>query len=161
MKEFDDTTLTGRLRHGVKLAKGVEPPDPERGVGGVKRGPVVHGTSGPGVRIGNDEITTESLRETMREGFIPANSADGGRGRIPEQITMEAGKRYELRFRRSKAEHRDRIDVLTYLADGQGMYRHCHVMDARPLAGTQHFPKAWVRGITEVPMSTPIRIDNS
>lgn len=63
---------------------------------------------------------------------------------------MIVGRRYRLRYR-SGTQRRDRTAVMVYLgADGEAL-----LFDARPVAGTQRMPRAWIREVQRVPADTP------
>jgi len=69
---------------------------------------------------------------------------------------MTRGHRYRVRYR-SATQRRDRTAVMVYLgADGD-----CLLFDARPAAGTQHMPHAWVRAIEPVPADTPAHLNRT
>jgi hypothetical protein len=68
--------------------------------------------------------------------------------------SMELGERYRVRYR-SETQRRDRTAVMVYLGeDGDRL-----LFDARPAAGTQRLPCAWVRRVEPVAADTPAYIN--
>jgi hypothetical protein len=68
--------------------------------------------------------------------------------------SLVRGQRYRLRYR-SETQRRDRTAVMVYLgADGDQL-----LFDARPAAGTQRMPRAWLRAVEPVPADTPAHIN--
>jgi hypothetical protein len=67
---------------------------------------------------------------------------------------MAQGHRYRVRYR-SASQGRDRTAVMVYLdEDGDWL-----LFDARPAAGTQRMPRAWIQAVEPVPADTPTYID--
>jgi hypothetical protein len=67
---------------------------------------------------------------------------------------MTQGHRYLVRYR-SGTQRNDRTAVMVYLGDDAGTA----VFDARPAAGTQRMPRAWIRAIEPVPADTAAHIN--
>jgi hypothetical protein len=80
----------------------------------------------------------------------------GGRSvvRCPEvQDPLIAGGRYHLRYR-APNQRRSRTAVMDFVAvEGANL-----VFNARPVAGTQSIPAAWVQSVKAVPTDTPAHI---
>jgi len=63
---------------------------------------------------------------------------------------LAVGQWYRLRYR-STTQRLDRSAVMVYLGtDGDQL-----LFDARPAAGTQHIPQAWLQAVEPVPADTP------
>jgi hypothetical protein len=81
----------------------------------------------------------------------------GGRSfvRCPEvQDPLIAGTRYHVRYR-APNQRRSRTAVMDFVA----VDRANLVFSARPVAGTQSIPGAWVRSVKAVPIDTPVHIN--
>jgi hypothetical protein len=64
------------------------------------------------------------------------------------------GQRYLVRYR-GETHRRDRTAVMVYLGeDGDRL-----VFDARPVAGTQFMPRAWVLAVEPVAADTPSHVN--
>jgi len=67
---------------------------------------------------------------------------------------LRPGQRYRVWYR-GESQHLDRIAVMVFLGeDGDTL-----LFDARPVAGTQHLPRTWLRGSEPVPTETPACIN--
>jgi hypothetical protein len=67
---------------------------------------------------------------------------------------MTEGHRYLVRYRNG-SQRNDRTAVMIYLGDDADTA----LFDARPAAGTQRMPRAWIRTIEPVPADTPAHIN--
>ncbi len=79
-----------------------------------------------------------------------AHPATAAYGEDDVAAALVVGQRYRLRYR-SATQRLDRSAVMVYLgADGDQL-----LFNARPAAGTQHMPWAWLRAVKPVPADTP------
>jgi hypothetical protein len=85
----------------------------------------------------------------------PESAKDEAKAEEPKAgPQLVPGGRYRV-VHRSPTQRRDRVSVLDYLEEaGEEL-----VFSARPVAGTQQMPKAWVREVTEVAKTTPVSMN--
>lgn len=74
-------------------------------------------------------------------------------------MILQRGKRYRI-IHRAPGQGFDRESIMDYLGPGQTRFNdHELEFSARPVAGTQAFPKTWILSAEEVPASTPITLN--
>lgn len=70
-------------------------------------------------------------------------------------MNLEIGTRYRLRYR-SETQRRDRTAVMDYIGTN---HNGDHQFSARPVAGTQTMPAAWLLEAVAVAKATPVHLN--